>query len=435
MKLYLFLLILGIGLGSSALGQRTITGIVTDAKTGTPIGLVNLVPGSGTIGTSTDQDGRFSLVVNRLPVAIRFSHIAYEIKNLVISKYPDKLLEVKLDPRVESIGEVVVEGGKYIQLLKRENFFVSEYEFDQDKIWVVGYANKSILKPQLILLSLDGRIIEKVPIRGRTTLFKDAFGWVHLIDKESITRIGYVNKQITIEEPKLFTGWEQNLFDLQMVLGKSGIFKWVYNNGIYCEYAAIDFRDTIVQVLHKSYDRGRFSGEGSAKTFRHSPIPRIYMGAFGMGGKKYRDIAQFDPSDAFTARAQEQVDYRPIITHIFRFRNNYLIFEDRGCHLWKYDVSFTDPEHFILAPPKNAKNTDLLQDPVTGSLYLYYTLDGIGHLAGVDPLTGAILFTRKLENFAWIENLKIYNNRIWFAHQTVSGTAMMNLYSTEIGGN
>jgi hypothetical protein len=165
------------------------------------------------------------------------------------------------------------------------------------------------------------------------------------------------------------------------------------------------------------------------------------MGNFGMGGRGNGDASDprlnlsFDPSDAFTARAQEQVDYRPIITHIFRFRNNYLIFEDRGCHLWKYDVSFTDPEHFTIATPKNAKNADLMQDPVTGSLYLYYTLDGIGHLAGVDPLTGAILFTRKLENFAWIEDLKVYNNRIWFTHQTVSGTAMMNLYSTEIGGN
>jgi hypothetical protein len=90
--------------------------------------------------------------------------------------------------------------------------------------------------------------------------------------------------------------------------------------------------------------------------------------------------------------------------------------------------------HFIIAIPKNAKNADLLQDPVTGSLYAYYALDGIGHLAGVDPLTGSILFTRKLENFHWIENLKVYNNRIWFTHQTISGTAMMHLYSTEIDG-
>lgn len=428
MKLYLYLLILGIGLGSSSFGQHTITGTVTDAKTGEPVSLVNLVSVSGTIGTTTDQEGRFELRVDRLPVTIRFSHIAYQVQTIVIDQQTKLPIKIRMESRMEAIGEVVVEGGKYFQLLKRENFFVAEYEFDGDKIWVVGYANKSILQPQLILLSLDGRIIEKVPIRGRTTLYKDAFGIVHLIDKESIARIDYNDKQIRIGEPKKFNGWEQNLFDLQLVLGKSGIFKWVYNNGIYCEYVAIDFRDTIVRILHKSYDRGRFSGEGPAKTFRHSSIPDIPPAVWGLG-------FNFEDYTPFLNRAQEQIDYRPIITHIYRFRNYYLIFEDRGCHLWKYDVSFADPGHFTIAVPENAKNTDLLQDPVTGSLYAYYTLNGIGSLAGVDPLTGSILFTRKLENFHWIENLKVYNNRIWFTHQTASGTAMMNLYSTEIDGD
>lgn len=427
MKHYLYLLILGIGLGSSSFGQRTITGTVTDAKTGQPVSLVNLVTSFGTVGTTTDQEGRFNLSVDRLPVTIRFSHIAYQVRTIIIDLKTELPVSVRLEPRVESIGEVVVEGGKYIQLLKRENFFVSEYEFDGDKIWVVGYANKSILQPQLILLSLDGRIIEKAPIRGRTTLYKDAFGLVHLIDKESITSIEYSDKQIRIGEPKKFNGWEQNLFDLQLVLGKSGIFKWVFNNGIYCEYVAIDFRDTVVRILHKSFDRGRFSGEGPAKTFRHSSIPNIPPAVWGLGF----DFEDYTP---FLNRAQEQIDYRPIITHIYRFRNYFLIFEDRGCHLWKYDLSFTDPGHFTIAVPNNAKDMDLLQDPVTGSLYASYTLDGIGYLAGVDPLTGSILFTRKLENFHWIENLKVYNNRIWFTHQTMSGTAMMNLYSTELDG-
>jgi hypothetical protein len=427
MKLYLYLLILGIGLGSNSFGQRAITGTVTDAKTGQPVSLVNLVTVSGTLGTTTDQEGRFELRVDRLPVTIRFSHIAYQVQTINIVQQTELPIKIRMEPRVEPIGEVVVEGGKYIQLLKRENFFVGGYEFDGDKIWVLGYANKSILQPQLILLSLDGRIIEKVPIRGRTTLYKDAFGLVHLIDKGSITRIDCNDKQIRIGEPKKFNGWEQNLFDLQLVLGKSGIFKWVYNNGIYCEYVAIDFRDTLVQVLHKSFDRGRFSGEGPAKTFRHSSIPDIPPAVWGLAF----DFEDYTP---FLNRAQEQVDYRPIITHIYRFRNNYLIFEDRGCHLWKYDLSFADPGLFTIALPNNAKDTDLLQDPVTGSLYAYYSLNGIGHLAGVDPLTGSILFTRKLEDFHWIENLKVYNNRIWFTHQTASGTAMMNLYSTEIGG-
>lgn len=428
MKLYLYLMILGIGLGNLAYGQRTINGMVTDAKTGQPVGLVNLTPDDGSLGTSTDQDGKFRIIVSHLPVSIRFSHIAYEAKILSINKYPGKPIQVQLEPRVESIREVVIEGGKYIQLLRRENFYVSDFEFDQDIIWVAGYANKSILKPKLIALDLSGSILGKQPLERMMKLYKDAFGRVYLHDKQSITELNFKDGQVSLGTPKTFTGWEQNLFDLQMVLGKSGIFKWVYNNGLFCEYARVDFRDTLVTIIHKAYDRARFAGEGPARTFRHSSIPDIPSAPWGGG---------YDPNAnvPFINRAFEQIDYRPVITHIYRFRNSFLIFEDRGCHLWKYDISFLDPADLRIAEPKNAMNTDLLQDPVTGNLFLIYMINSNGFIAGIDPVNGTIQYTMKLENFISGDLLKIYNNRAWFTHQNVSGPALMNLFSTEIGGN
>lgn len=105
-----------------------------------------------------------------------------------------------------------------------------------------------------------------------------------------------------------------------------------------------------------------FAGEGTAKTFRHSSIPDIISAPWGTG---------YDPNAnaPFIDRAQEQVDYKPIKTHIFRYRNSFLIFEDRGCHLWKYDIAFRDPADLKISVPKDAKDTDMLQDPATGKLY------------------------------------------------------------------
>lgn len=434
MKHLLIFIILWIGCGNLLSGQIQVSGIVTDSESGQPVSLVNVKADPGKGGTTTDQEGKFTLTINRLPVTLRFSHIAYETKNVKIDKNPVALLSVKIKPRVEAIGEVVVEGGKYLQIMKRENIYIIDYEFDQDKIWVIGYAEKSILKPQLVVLTLDGRVLRKLPVRGGSRLYKDAFGWINLMDKESIAGIEYLQNQIRIGESKPFTGWEQNFFDLQMVLGNSAIFKWVYNNGLYCEYALIDFKDTLPVVIHKTYDRDIFGGEGPAKTFRQRSIPDIFMGSFGMGGN--RAEVSFDPSDAFTAAAQDRFfKYIPVKTHIFRYRNSFLIFEDRGCHLWKYDFTFTDPVDLKISEPKEARNTDLMQDPVTGNLYLYYTLSGYGYLAGVDPLTGAIQFTQKLENYYRVDNVKVYNNRIWFTHQNTNNQALMNLYSTEIRRN
>lgn len=125
----------------------------------------------------------------------------------------------------------------------------------------------------------------------------------------------------------------------------------------------------------------------------------------------------FDPSDGFTAITKDQFfKFTPVKTHIYRYRNNFLIFEDKGCHLWKYDLTFTDPKDLRIAEPKNAMYTDLLQDPVTGNLYLYYSVNINGYLAGVDPQTGAVLFTRKLEHFLKGDQVKVYNNRAWSTH-------------------
>lgn len=430
MKLKMYLLILLLGSGSLLYGQKTITGTVTDAKTGVPVGSVNLSTDKGKALAATNPNGQFTLTVSRLPVTLRISHIAYEPKNLSLNKLPDGPLQITLEPKVKAIREVVIEGGKYNQILKRENFYVSDFEFDQDKIWVVGYADKSILKPQLIILDLNGNIIQKVPAEGRTGLFKDAMGWVHLMDAKSMVGIEFRDQEIKISEAREFTGWEQNLFDLQMVLGKNGIFKWSYNNGILAEYVLVNFSDTIAipTVIHQAYDRGKFGGAGPAKSFRHGSIPDIPSSPWGFG---------YDPNAnvPFINRAFEQIDYRPIVTHLFRYRNNFLIFEDRGYYLWKYDLTFINPERLKISVPKNSRNPDLLQDPVTGGLYLYYILSGYGYLASIDPFTGATQYTRKVENFLWIDKVKVYNNRLWFTQHGGNSGTMMNLYSTAITGN
>ncbi|MFO7617329.1 MAG: hypothetical protein R6V75_08750, partial [Bacteroidales bacterium] len=263
-----------------------------------------------------------------------------------------------------------------------------------------------------------------------TDFYKDAFDQVYLKGKDFLSTVDYKDGDIFIGKRHDFAGWEQNLFDLQMTLGHYGIFRWSYNNGLLHEFAVVDFIDTTVTVVHKSYDRERFRGEAKAKSFRHRRIPNINMGSFGMGGS--RSEASFDPSDAFTARAQEQLDYRPIQARIFRFRNTYLIFEDRGCHLWKYTLSFLDPEDMEISLPDNAQNVDMMQDPVTGRLFLHYTLSGTDYLAYVDPTSGQVEYTHHLDGFHSVENIRVYNDRIWFTHQSMVGNTLMNLYSTEV---
>ncbi|MFO7616493.1 MAG: carboxypeptidase-like regulatory domain-containing protein, partial [Bacteroidales bacterium] len=150
----LILLSLGMLWGIHTFGQQAVTGQVIDAQSGQPIGQVNVLAIQDQQGTSTDQEGRFRLVINTFPVTLQFSHIAYQPDSVTLPQDPGKSLQIRMNPRTEAIGEVVVEGGKYQHLMRREEFYVVDYEFDLDKIWVLGYAGKSILNPQLVILTL-----------------------------------------------------------------------------------------------------------------------------------------------------------------------------------------------------------------------------------------------------------------------------------------
>lgn len=121
----LFLLLVFALLPISLLGQRNITGMVTDAKSGEPLIAANVTVTGKTIGTITDLDGNYSLEIPDGTESLTFSYIGYTVQEvlveasniinaqLVAGTYLDEVVvigygEVKQEDAtgaVESIGE------------------------------------------------------------------------------------------------------------------------------------------------------------------------------------------------------------------------------------------------------------------------------------------------------------------------------------------
>ena len=90
-----------------ALSQRTIEGFVFDSSTGDPIKGVNiLVEGVGA-GTSTDERGRFSLLIEVPEITLFVNHIAYESTDFAIIYVPTEGLFSELssyrDPKTKEL--------------------------------------------------------------------------------------------------------------------------------------------------------------------------------------------------------------------------------------------------------------------------------------------------------------------------------------------
>ena len=96
--------------------QKPISGTVTDSKTGSPLTGVTVAIEGTTIGTITDGNGSFSLMVPDSVDRISFSYIGYETQVVAIPESSD--MDIQMVEEVQSIDEVVVIG--YGSVKKRD---------------------------------------------------------------------------------------------------------------------------------------------------------------------------------------------------------------------------------------------------------------------------------------------------------------------------
>lgn len=87
--------------------QRTITGKVVDANNNPISGVTVLVKGT-TVGTSTDNEGSFSLNVPQNGSTLVFSVVGHKEQEVLIGD--QRVLNVVLESNIDNLDEVVVVG-------------------------------------------------------------------------------------------------------------------------------------------------------------------------------------------------------------------------------------------------------------------------------------------------------------------------------------
>ncbi len=90
-----------------SLADITVSGQVMD-ETNRPIPGANVIVKGTSIGTSTDQDGKFKIAVPDENAVLVFSFIGYSAKEVVVGSRT--VIDISLDPDVSTLSEVVVVG-------------------------------------------------------------------------------------------------------------------------------------------------------------------------------------------------------------------------------------------------------------------------------------------------------------------------------------
>ncbi len=189
MKRVVLLLLLIVTLAPAAFSQKTVvSGRVIDKKTREPIVAANLVLSDGSGANSLDQ-GKFTLKISTFPAVIKISHISYLDKEVSLRSAPATELVIELDEAVSQLGEVEISGKRLRILTEKDDFSIQDFAFDKENLWLLGYTNNQATKGRLWLASWFGDTLASVPVRGAESLFRDVFGTVHLVLKDTVFQL------------------------------------------------------------------------------------------------------------------------------------------------------------------------------------------------------------------------------------------------------
>jgi len=88
--------------------QQEITGTVTDGSNGEALPGVSILIKGTTLGTVTDMDGRYRIAVPGSDAVLVFSFLGFESQEISVG--PNSEINVRLQPDVRTLSEVVVVG-------------------------------------------------------------------------------------------------------------------------------------------------------------------------------------------------------------------------------------------------------------------------------------------------------------------------------------
>lgn len=103
-------------------GQNTmVSGTVTDAQTNQPLPFVSVSFPGTSIGTNSGNNGKYSIETGKTYTQLKFSFVGYKPVIRVIVAGKEQVINVKMEPNVQSLAAVNIKSGKKKRYRNKDN--------------------------------------------------------------------------------------------------------------------------------------------------------------------------------------------------------------------------------------------------------------------------------------------------------------------------
>ncbi|MBI5538595.1 MAG: carboxypeptidase-like regulatory domain-containing protein [Bacteroidia bacterium] len=387
-----------------------ISGNITDKETGKPVYNASIIVKNTKNGTTTNHEGFFFMKVNKLPVNLEISHIAY--KKITFYCKNNTSLKIELQRQIDSLPEINISAHKVINLVEKKLFDVVDYEFYGDNILLLTYSYKDIINPWLIMINNYGDTLFKSPVSKEGNFYRDCLGNIHLVSKE----YAY---QIFIEDKKLELLYPVNPDTFYKILNpciteinnKFFIKQWSYNN----------------QVLSYSMVNANDSSKKEVKVISDERAIRMLSDR-----NRFNSMGAKPPSDA-DLRFEEMCFFKPIFAPLVKLKDKIAIFNFVESKIEVYNENGnSDKEISITFNKIKGWKEEIFADEITGKAYALFKNNGISTIREVSIETGVIGKEITIPDFKYIENIKVRNGYVYFLYRINSPMELMKLYKMAV---
>ena len=182
-----------------------ITGKVT-APDGTEIAGVHIFDSIAKVGATSNKNGVFSLTLPQKATKLRFSHVAFETKYLPLTakRLADTIaaktiwLDVVLTQKVRELAVAEISDAKVQIAYKNRKQWILDYEPVGEDEFLLLLLERG--KKYLQLVNSNHEKISQIRVdKDFKELYKDCFGFFHLLNKDSACQVFLVDEELALD--------------------------------------------------------------------------------------------------------------------------------------------------------------------------------------------------------------------------------------------
>ena len=410
----------------------TVSGSVTDYKTGEPLTDVNITSPGNKTGTISNESGEFTILLRNFPATLEFTHIGYSTLKINLEVPPIGKLNIRLAQEVTQLSGVTVVSDRVDTIYHDRKYSVLDYELFDDGILLLIFKYK-LSRSELLFNTYDGKDKAKLTILpGKPLqLFRDCLGNAHLFTKTRSFQI-YFEKDIIKLMPSVdINNFKEVMADCKFRAGNHLYFQKYAFNDLVINYYSADTASKNWSLFRTIVDKDKMAflsrNGGGAPEMDLIKISGIDAYNANEVWRRYRDI---EVQQRFTKMAYLSSVYAPIK----KLGDTICIFNHPDSVMEFYNLSdsliFTTPIKYHLTKKQDPLRTfasawskpvkwnrEVIIDEQKGKLYtLFVRSNGQKELREINIKSGETKLVMKI-HFPYVEKIKVRDGYAYFIYK------------------